>query len=388
MRLETIKNLILRELDIWRKRPIYVIAPLAIMAFCSVFYLTFLGDGLPSDLPIGVVDNDNSSVSRNFVRQLDATQLGKVVRYDSFQEARNDMQTGKLTSVCLIPSGFNSDLQANRQPKMTIYINGLYFVGGALSWQDLLTMINLTSGAVQKQVLEAKGVPASQMQGMLRPINIDVHKIGNPLTSYNECLSSNMLPGTLQMVIILILIYALGTELKYGTSRELMEKSDGSIITALVGKLVPYTVFFTLLGMLVEVLLYSWMHFPIAGSLGNMMLDMLLLVFASEACAVFIISLIPICRFALSLGAIFSVLSLSMTGFTLPVEVMPRILQGFPFMFPLRHYYLFEVQEVMFGSGFAGWWQEALWMLSFMIPPFVLLPRLKSAYIKLDYPKN
>lgn len=388
MQLETIKNIILRELDIWKKRPIYVIVPIAIMAFCSVFYLTFLGDGLPSDLPIGIVDNDNSSVSRNFVRQLDATQLGKVVRYDSFQEARNDMQTGKLTSVCLIPSGFNSDLQANRQPKMTIYINGLYFVGGALSWQDLLTMINLTSGAVQKQVLEAKGVPSSQMQGMLRPINIDLHKIGNPLTSYNECLSSNMLPGTLQMVIILFLIYALGTELKYGTSRELLEKSDGSIITALIGKFVPYTVFFTLLGMLVEVLLYSWMHFPIAGSLGYMMLDMLLLVLASEACAVFIIGLIPICRFALSLGAIFSVLSLSMTGFTLPVEVMPRILQGFPFMFPLRHYYLFEVQEVMFGSGFAGWWQEALWLLAFLIPPIAVLPRLKSAYFKLDYPKN
>ena len=388
MQLETIKSIILRELDIWKKRPIYVIAPLAIMAFCSVFYLTFLGDGLPSDLPIGVVDNDNSSVSRNFVRQLDATQLGKVVRYDSFQEARNDMQTGKLTSVCLIPSGFNSDLQANRQPKMTIYINGLYFVGGALSWQDLLTMINLTSGAVQKQVLEAKGVPSSQMQGMLRPINIDLHKIGNPLTSYNECLSSNMLPGTLQMVIILFLIYALGTELKYGTSRELLEKSDGSIITALIGKLVPYTVFFTLLGMLVEVLLYSWMHFPIAGSLGYMMLDMLLLVLASEACAVFIIGLIPICRFALSLGAIFSVLSLSMTGFTLPVEAMPRILQGFPYMFPLRHYYLFEIQEVIFGSGFAGWWQDAFWLLAFLIPPIAVLPRLKSAYIKLDYPKN
>ena len=385
---KNLKNVVLRELGIWRKRPIFVIAPLAIMAFCSVFYLTFLGDGLPSDLPIGVVDNDNSSLSRNFVRQLDATQLGKVVRYDTFADARNDMQTGKLTSVCLIPTGFNRDLQASRQPKITIYINGLYFVGGALSYQDLLTMIYLTSGAVQKQVLEAKGVPASQMQGMLRPVNIDLHKIGNPLTSYNECLSANMLPGMLQMVIILILIYSLGIELKYNKSRELLETSGGSIGVAVGGKLIVYTIFFTLLGMLVEVLLYSWMHFPLAGSIWNMMLDMLLLVLASEACAVFIIGICPICRFALSLGAIFSVLSLSFTGFTLPVEVMPRILQGFPYMFPLRHYYLFGVQEVMYGSGFAGWWHEAIWLLAFLIPPVFVLPRLKSAYVKLDYPKN
>ena len=385
---KNLKNVILREVGIWRKRPIFVIAPLAIMAFCSVFYLTFLGDGLPSDLPIGVVDNDNSSLSRNFVRQLDATQLGKVVRYDTFADARNDMQTGKLTSVCLIPPGFNSDLQASRQPKITIYINGLYFVGGALSYQDLLTMIYLTSGAVQKQVLEAKGIPASQMQGLLRPVNIDLHKIGNPLTSYNECLSANMLPGTLQMVIILILIYSLGIELKYNKSRELLETSGGSIGVAVGGKLIVYTIFFTLLGMLVEVLLYSWMHFPLAGSIWNMMLDMLLLVLASEACAVFIIGICPICRFALSLGAIFSVLSLSFTGFTLPVEVMPRVLQGFPYMFPLRHYYLFGVQEIMCGSGFAGWWKEAIWLLAFLIPPVFVLPRLKSAFVKLDYPKN
>lgn len=87
---QNLKNVILRELEIWRKRPIFVVAPLAVMAFCSFFYLTFLGDGLPSDLPIGVVDNDNSSLSRNFVRQLDATQLGKVVHYDTFADARNE----------------------------------------------------------------------------------------------------------------------------------------------------------------------------------------------------------------------------------------------------------------------------------------------------------
>ena len=130
------------------------------------------------------------------------------------------------------------------------------------------------------------------------------------------------------------------------------------------------------------------MHFPLAGSIWNMMLDMLLLVLASEACAVFIIGICPICRFALSLGAIFSVLSLSFTGFTLPVEVMPRILQGFPYMFPLRHYYLFGVQEIMYGSGFAGWWKEVIWLLAFLIPPVFVLPRLKSAFVKLDYPKN
>lgn len=381
-----LKSVIARELSIWKRRPIYYVAPLAIMAFCCVFYLTFLGDGLPHDLPIGVVDYDNSSISRNFIRQLDATQLGKVECFDTYEQARDLMQRGKLTSVCLIPKNFNEDMQASRQPKITVYINGLYFVGGALSYQDLLTMIYLTSGAVQKQVLEAKGLSPQQMQGLLRPVNIDLHKIGNPLTSYNACLSTKMLPGTLAMIVVLLLIYSLGTELKYGKSRELLDAAGGSIGIAVGGKMIVYTVFFTLLGLMIEVLLYGIMHFPLEGSILSMFLDIFLLVIASEAAAVFIIELIPTCRFAMSVGAIFSVLALSFTGFTLPVEVMPEMLQGFAYMFPLRHFYLFETQVSVFGGGFSAWWPEVLWLLSFLILPLIFLPRLKNAYIKQDNP--
>lgn len=388
MTLTNLKNVILREFGIWRKRPVYYIAPLAIMAFCSVFYLTFLGDGLPHDLPIGVVDEDNSSLSRNFTSQLDATQLGEVVRFNTYSEARAEMQKGKITSVCVIPQGFNADLQASRQPKITIYINGLYFVGGALSYQDLLTMIYLTSGAVQKQVLEAKGVSPQQMKGLLRPVNIDLHKIGNPLTSYNACLSTKMLPGTLAMVIVLILVYSLGTELKYKTSRELLDISGNSISTAVGGKLIIYTLYFTLLGFLIELLLYGIMKFPLNGSFGAMLLDMFLLVIASEASALLFIELIPTCRFALSIGAIFSVLALSFSGFTLPVEAMPRAIQGFACMFPLRHYFGIEAQVTLFGNGFGYWWTEVIWLLSFLILPVIFLPKLKKAYINQDCPVN
>lgn len=68
-----------RELRIMRNRPIYLLGSVVTVAFCAIFFLTFLKQGLPHDLPIGVVDMDNSSLSRNFARQLDATQLGKVI---------------------------------------------------------------------------------------------------------------------------------------------------------------------------------------------------------------------------------------------------------------------------------------------------------------------
>ena len=377
-----------RELRIIRNRPLYFMGSIGVIAFCAIFFLTFLDHGLPDDIPIGVVDEDYSTTSRNFCQQLDATQLGKVVHYDSFSSAREDMTSGKIAGVCVIPAGMNEDIQAFRQPKITFYVNGLYFVSGALAWKDLLTMVNLTNGAVQREVLRAKGFNDSQIMGMIRPIDIDTHQIGNVTTNYNYYLSGILLPGVLEMIVILVLIYSLGAELKFGTSRHLMDTSGHSIVTALAGKLLVWTVVFSAIGFVLVMLLYHWLHFPISGSIFNMFIAMFLMILASEAIAIFILEMLPVPRLALSIGALYSVLGFSISGFTLPLEAMPPYIQGLASAFPLRHYYLFYVQEVIFGAGFAGWWKEVIYLLLFLFVPLIGLNRLKKAYIHQNFPKE
>lgn len=377
-----------RELRIIRQRPVYLLGSVGVIAFCAIFFLTFLKDGLPSDVPIGLVDYDYSSTSRNFCQQLDATQLGKVVHYDSFAAAREDMNRGKIAAVCVVPVGMNDDIQANRQPKITFYVNGLYFVSGALAWKDLLQMVNLTNGAVQRQAFRARGYNDSQIMGMIRPVDVDVHQIGNVGTNYNYYLSSVLLPGVLEMIVIIVLIYSLGAELKYGTSRHLLQTSGNSIVTALAGKLLVWTLTFSAIGLILILLLFHRLHFPLAGSIWNMFLGIFLMIFASEAIAIFILEMLPVPRLALSIGALYSVLGFSLSGFTLPIEAMPPYIQGLAAAFPLRHYYLFYVQEAIFGAGFAGWWKQVIYLLIFILLPLIGLVRLKKAYIHQNFPKD
>lgn len=377
-----------RELRIWRNRPIYLIGSVVTLAFCTVFYLSFLKEGVPSDVPIGVVDMDNSTLTRNFINQLDATQLGKVIRYDTFAEAREDMQKGKITSICVLPEGMYADVQAQRQPEFTFYVNGLYFLGGSLAYKDILQMINLTSGAVQRQVLRMKGVNEHSISGRLRPIDVDIHMIGNPTMNYGSYLANMMLPGVLEMIIIIIIIYSFGTELKYGTSRHLLKTSGHNFLIAASGKLAVYTLLFCALGFSLIFILYKWMGFRFEGCVEWMLLDMFLLIISSEALGLFILGCVPVLRFALSIGALLSVMAFSMTGFTLPIEAMPAWLQGIAEIFPLRHYYLFYVQEGIFGAGFAGWYKEVLHLLIFLFLPMLINNRLKNAYVKLNYPKK
>ena len=385
---QNIGAVVRRELRIMRNRPIYLLGSVVTVAFCAIFFLTFLKQGLPHDLPIGIVDLDNSSLSRNFSRQLDATQLGKVLKYDSFAEAREDMQSGKITAVCVIPAGMYADVQASRRPTFTYYLNGLYFVGGALSYKNILTMINLADGAVQREVLRAKGVNEDAIMGRIQPVNVDVHQIGNQYTNYGYYLTNIFLPGVLALTVVIILIYSLGAELKYGTSRHLLSTAGGSMYNALFGKLVVYTTLFSVIGLILILLMYDWMHFPINGSIWNMFLAIVLLVLASESVAIFIIGLLPIPRLALSIGALYSVLAFSMSGFTLPVETMPPYIQGLAEAFPLRHYFLFYSREVIFGTGFAGWWQEVIHLLIFLLLPSLVIYPLKGAYVRHNYPQK
>lgn len=385
---KNIRAVIIRELEVFKKRPVYFLGSVGVVSFCAVFFLTFLGDGLPHDIPIGVVDEDNSSVSRMFVRHLDATQLGKTVRFDTFPEARLAMQKGEIYAVCILPKGMYSDIGSFRRPTFTYYINGMYFLGGSLAYKDLLTIINLANGAAHRKFLRAKGWDDRKIMNFIKPIEVDTHQIGNAYTSYNYYLSNMMLPAILEMVIVILMIYALGSELKYGTSRHLLRTGGGSIVTVLGGKIIVYTTLFTAIGMSLVFLLYDWLHFPIAGSVWNMFPAMFLLVMASEAVGIFIIGLLPVPRLALSIGALYSVLAISFTGFTLPVEAMPAAIRGLAQAFPLRHYYMIFTDEVILGSGFAAWWPEAIHLFLFQFLPLAVMIRLKRAFIYQNYPKE
>ena len=169
-------------------------------------------------------------------------------------------------------------------------------------------MINLANGAYQREVLRMKGYSDDAIMGMIQPIIVDTHQIGNAYTNYGYYLNNILLPGFLELIIIIVMIYSIGTELKYGTSRQLMKVAGNSVVKALLGKVFVATIAFTILGVILVLTLYHWMHFPIAGSIGNMFLDIFLLVLASEAVGITLIGFLPVPRLALSIGALYSVL--------------------------------------------------------------------------------
>ena len=186
-----------------------------------VFFTSLMGEGLPQDMPVGVVDLDNTSTTRSIIRRLDAFQSSQVVaHYPSVAEARKAVQENEIYAFLYIPKGTTDDLLSSRQPKISYYYNMASVMSGTLLMKDLKTISTLGSAAVGQATMRAKGYTQSQIQTFLQPIAIDLHPINNPTIDYNVYLSTMLIPGCLLLFIFLITAYSVGTELKFKRSKE------------------------------------------------------------------------------------------------------------------------------------------------------------------------
>ena len=88
-------------------RPIYLFGMILAPVISLVFFLSLMHEGLPTNLPIAVVDRDNTTTSRTLIRQLDAFEQTHVVMQTySFAEARKEMQKGNIYGIFYIPENF------------------------------------------------------------------------------------------------------------------------------------------------------------------------------------------------------------------------------------------------------------------------------------------
>ena len=219
--LRQILDIALRELNILRKNRIYGFCMIVFPVMLVLFFTTMLDDGIPQDLPIGVVDQDNSATSRGLVRNLDAMQNSRVVyRFANVTEARNAMQEGKVYAYLYIPEGTAAKLMAGRQPKISYYYTMTCMTAGSMASKDLKTIGMLGSMAVGKATLSAKGATDGQIKAALQPVTIDAHMIANPEGSYNYSLTTVFVPGILMLFMALLSSYSLGMEMKFDTGKE------------------------------------------------------------------------------------------------------------------------------------------------------------------------
>ena len=377
----------LRELQRIVSRPLYLMSSVGAFLVSLFFFMTLMKAGAAMKMPVAVVDHDQTSISRRLMHEMQATPSVDIqLVTNNYTEARDAMQRGKIYGILVIPDGFYSNLASFKRPRVDFYVTNSYTVGGNTAYKQMLVIVNLVSGAFQREVLRKKGMTDEVIMNRIQPVSVDAHMIANPWGNYTIYLVSTVLPGVLGVIALMLTVFAVGFELKSKTSREWLRTAGGNYTIAMIGKLIPYTVIYMSLGVVCYAVMYNISGFPVLGNHWRLLFGMLLFIMAMEIMGIVLIGCMPTLRDAISVGALYSMLGFSLSGFTFPTSGMLPVVQALSWLEPLRHYYVIYVNEALMGAPPMNSMWAAMSLVAFMIPALCVAPRLHRALIYQNYP--
>lgn len=382
-------NVLFRECHRITSRRLYFGVCILLPLFCLFFMATIFGNGQMENIPISIVDQDNTAASRTIARRIAATPTFRVTEHFTDEaSARQALQRKEIYGYLSIPPQFEQKTVSGTGATLTYYYHyALLSVGSELmaAFETTLAPVALSPIVVQA---EALGVGQEQIQTFLLPVEANTHPLYNPDMDYSIYLSQPFFFVLFQILILLVTVYTIGSEFKFGTTQEWMGAAtpagkdpanlrNADMLTAVAGKLLPYTVMFSVIGILANYVLFGLMNIPFQGSLWLMNIVTVLFIMATQALAVLIFSIFPKIAYIISVVSMVGSLGATLSGVTFPVTAMYAPVHAASYLFPVRHFTEAAQAMIYFGAGFAYFWQSVAVLLVFLLLAILILPLLK-----------
>lgn len=367
-----------RELVRMTHQPIYLTLMLVLPLLSFAFFALLFNQGVARNIPIAILDEDHTTLSRKVAQMIDDTPTA-MVAYDiqDIDEGERLMREGRVMAIVQIPAFFEKCILSNTQTHIENYVSGTNITVNGLLSKDIQTAVTTFSAGIQLQLLTKQGLTERQAMAQLMPVRFDRHVLFNPYINYGYYLSPSFLPMMLLIFVVLTTVFSIGTELKNATAREWLRTADDSVGAALLGKTLPVTVAMFLLSLVMFVIIFKVVGTPLNGSLAIILTGTLLFIMSYQAISVLIVSLLANLRLSLSIGGGYSVLAFTFSGLTFPIMAMWEPMQWLSRLFPFTYYTDLFVDQMLRGAPVVCSLPDLGWMSLFVVLPLLCLPRLK-----------
>lgn len=375
-----------RELSRMVSRRLYFGVCIVLPLFCVFFMNTIFGTGGMENIPIGVVDLNQTSTSRQITRTLSSVPTSKVTEYFSdTQTARDAVQKKEIYAYVVIPENFESDLFGGRNATIPYYIHYAFLSVGVELRAALETVFAEVSVSPVVMAGISTGTSSDRIESYLLPINFEAHPLFNPSLNYSIYLTNPFFYVLLQIIILLVTMYVIGSEIKFKTADDWLQTANMNIFIAVTGKLLPYTVIYIIMGIFGNFVMFNIIHIPLTASFLTVNLVTALFVIATQAFGLFLFSLFPALSIVISIGSMVGSLGATLSGVTFPVFAMYPVIYYTSFLFPVRHFVEIN-QNILYGNyGFPYSWQNVVCLLLYLLPALLILPHLKKATLSHKY---
>ncbi len=193
------------------------------IVFYSFLYPQPYARQVPRDLSLVVANLDNSQMSRQLERMVDATaQIRIVKRTSTIEEARKYFLEKKLAGILVIPENFYRDLLLGKRPTLSYSGDGSYFLVYGTVFEGLKWAGETLSSGIKLHRMMSTGKPESQALEELTPVSLNIRPVFNSTSAY--------LNYVLPPVFILILHHTLVIGIGLVTGEEKRRQVAGDTV--------------------------------------------------------------------------------------------------------------------------------------------------------------
>lgn len=298
----------------------------AMLIYPIVYSVGYFNETL-NDLPVAVVDLDQTVTSRKYTGMLDASAgLEVSCKPTNLKEAEQLFMANKITGVLLIPKGFQEDVLLGKQANVAIYADGSYFLKYKTQYQAASYVNAYFSGGISVKRYLAEGQTFQQAQISNSPLQPQTHVLYNPSAAYG----SFVMPGLILIIIQQTLLIGIGilggsfSESKASPFVLTAKKRTKEILPLLIGKVGAYILVSLLNICLAIILVHHWFNYPDKAN----MLDVIMLLFPFLLAVIFLgIALSTLFKHresSIVFMVFLSPIALFLSGISWPISAMPE----------------------------------------------------------------
>lgn len=296
------------------------ILPLIIFVLISSIF----HKGVLFDLPVGYVDQDKSTLSREIVRDLNAGAHANLINYDNqLKMAEHDLEKAKIYAVLYIPPNFEADVLAGRQPTPMLYYNALYYSAGLYSIMDYSGLIASLNTQYRTTMATSIGLPVPK----LSQVNFNYDGLFNASGNSMYFQQFSAVVHLLQLFVVTTTIHILSR----------LPKRTRPNYPFVLGKLAPYTIWYTMLLMFEIAMLVLFSDARVSGSPFAMMMVVFFYVIAAQSIGILLYTFTKTVLDAYTYIGVLVGLALTYSGVVVPELSMPWIARFISSLEPLTY---------------------------------------------------
>jgi ABC-2 type transport system permease protein len=330
---------------------------LVIMA--PIIQLTMLGYAATTDVrdvPVVVVDYDQSSQSRELVTRFDASDNFVVIDSLSSPAAvERALDEGRAWMALVVPEHYGERIQRGQPTSVQVIADG-----------SDASSTNVALGYAGT-LIAGYGRELSVAYAGARPeplVGAEVRVWYNPRLESRDF----MIPGIVALLLLVITTnltsMAIVREKELGTLGQL-NVTPLARWELIAGKLLPYAAIGMLDVLLVVSVAVFWFEIPVRGSVPLLLGLSLVYLLSTLGLGLFVSTISSTQQQAMMTTTFFLLLPMVfLSGFIFPIENMPAVIQPITYLIPLRYFLVIVRGIFMKGVGLETLWPDALLLLA------------------------